>query len=118
MDDWARIHHTYISDPFSCATIAQLWQRLIHNSRFDKSSGGALHEAACTGDVVTIDEILDHKPQVDLDEMDENGKTALHLALRAGSPEIVRRLLEAGALPNPLSLPPPSAADALIILAR
>lgn len=115
MDDWARFRFAYASNPFSCTTTSQLWQRLTTNK---KPSDGTLHEAASTGDLETIEEFLDDKKQLDLDELDEDGKTAIHLALRAGSPEIVRRLLEAGASPNPISLPPPSAADGLVILCR
>ena len=113
--DWEQFRFAYVSNPFSTASTSQLWCRLIADT---KPPDGTLHEAAATGDLETMEELLDDKKDLDLDEMDEDGKTAIHHALRAGSPEIVWRLLDAGASPNPLSLPPPSVVDGLIILFR
>jgi ankyrin repeat protein len=112
MDQSSWTVQAFVDNPFSRLTTFQLCQRLVKTT----AGGSDLHEAARGGDTDTVRELV--KLHADLDEMDEDGRTALHLALRSGSPDIVTMLLEAGASPNPPSLPPRSIADVCFILFR
>jgi ankyrin repeat protein len=112
MDQSSWTLQAFVDNPFSRLTTFQLCQRLVKTT----ASGSHLHEAARRGVTDTVRELV--KSHADLDEIDADGRTALHLALRSGSPDIVAILLEAGASPNPPSLPPPSTADVCFILFR
>lgn len=57
----------------------------------------SLHYAASQGDFTTVKSILDiHKEEIDINEIDRRGLTALHHAARSGSKECVLLLLKKG----------------------
>lgn len=114
MAEGPRTFEALLGNPFARATTGQLWHRLTRQ----RQGTTDLHEAARGGDSDGVVEALKMTNALDLDKTDEEGRTALHLALRAGSLDIVRLLLKAGASPDPPSLPPPSIADLLYLLFR
>ena len=58
------------------------------------SEARSLLEASGDGDSKAVSLILSHSP--DLYKRDENGRSALHIALEAGSTQVVQQLLDAG----------------------
>ncbi|KAK3361654.1 ankyrin repeat-containing domain protein [Lasiosphaeria ovina] len=116
MDGSSRTLEAFTNSPFNRATTVQLWRRLLAEHT---ASSNSLHEATCCGDLDTVMQILDDKTDsLNLNAIDEDGRAPIHFALRAGSSEIVQLLLEAGASPDPIPLPEPSIADALMVLSR
>ncbi|RTE73084.1 hypothetical protein BHE90_012478 [Fusarium euwallaceae] len=102
----------FFSSPFDQFTTSQLCRRLLRG----RTRSNSLHVACQRADINELNKLLEQ--QADLDVADEEGQTALHYALRSGSPEVVRALLEAGASPDPPCLPSPSKADLFFILFR
>lgn len=71
---------------------------LIPLIAWQSSDGQALRDAARTGDLATVQRLLD--AGVDVDDPDRYASTALSFAARAGHLEVVRLLLERGADPD------------------
>ncbi len=69
-------------------------------SRSDIAGHGGLHQAAHTGDVAVVLELV--AAGTDLEARDRAGRTALHLAAFASQDEVVRTLAAAGADMNAL----------------
>ncbi|EGO05220.1 hypothetical protein SERLA73DRAFT_174236 [Serpula lacrymans var. lacrymans S7.3] len=59
-----------------------------------------LHDVAISGDAQKVSAFFEANPQTDVNERDEYGYTALHLACDRGSLEVVEVLLSNGADPN------------------
>ncbi|KAK6355607.1 hypothetical protein TWF718_000002 [Orbilia javanica] len=97
-------------NPLSRLSTTQLLQRLTRLHTYDAD----LHAIVQEADLKQLRQLLERP--IDLNGVDEGGQTPLHLALRSGSPAIVRVLLEAGALPDPP--PPPSLTDSVFVLFR
>ncbi|KAF5673704.1 ankyrin [Fusarium circinatum] len=75
----------------------------------------SLHEAAKLGDEHAVRRAI--KAGVDLNQLDENGRSALQLAASSGCSSIFAILLQAGASVGIL-VPPPSLIDVCVILYR
>ena len=65
------------------------------------SYAAEIHQAAQAGDLVKIRELLEKDPAL-VNAKDENGRTPLHWAARAGNLEVLRYLVDKGADPNAL----------------
>jgi len=59
--------------------------------------GNTLHGLALQGDITKLEEFLEQHPRLNLDELDEYGFTALHLACDRGNADIAKLLLVKGA---------------------
>ncbi|KAH7910874.1 hypothetical protein BJ138DRAFT_1086736 [Hygrophoropsis aurantiaca] len=66
----------------------------------DSSDGKTLHGLAITGDADKLSEFINLNPGLDINERDEFGYTALHLACDRGGFAIAKVLLENGADPS------------------
>lgn len=60
-------------------------------------SDKTVHDFAVSGDIEKLETLLKDNPQLNLDELDENGYTPLHLASDRGNLSVVKFLLRKGA---------------------
>jgi len=61
------------------------------------NDGGRIHGFAVSGDVAGLESLLEADPSIDLNEKDEYGFTALHLASDRGNTDVVKVLVSRGA---------------------
>jgi ankyrin repeat protein len=80
--------------------VKKLLEKRANPNIFNKNKMSPLHIAAMQRDVNPIIDLLLAHPKVKVDDMNKDGKTALHLAVSVSNVVAVQKLLENGANPN------------------